>query len=170
MPRYDLKQLLEAVTEYRAHRLYVSPPVVLALASDPLVDSYDLGTVEAIISNGAPLGTSAIETAEQRIGAHLLLCAIHAMLAALVAVVSPSIQRKRLAADAQYIAQCPLTASTLCDSNACVRNSAIYVAVVTAASALSCLMCPIDCAACTFYWPLQTSLAPAASLYSRIAS
>jgi hypothetical protein len=31
--------------------------------------SYDLGTVEAIISNGAPLGTSAIETAEQRIGA-----------------------------------------------------------------------------------------------------
>lgn len=67
----EIEPFLEAVKRYRAHRLYVSPPWVLALATDPLVERYDLSTVEAIIVNGSPLGASVIENAERRTGAVL---------------------------------------------------------------------------------------------------
>ncbi|MEM1273187.1 MAG: AMP-binding protein [Pseudomonadota bacterium] len=56
MPRFDLPQFLELIQTYRATRLYIVPPVALALAKHPLVDDYDVSSVRTIFSGAAPLG------------------------------------------------------------------------------------------------------------------
>ena len=42
MPRFDLEQCLQALQKYRVTFANVVPPIVLALAKNPLVDKYDL--------------------------------------------------------------------------------------------------------------------------------
>ncbi|MCB0136560.1 MAG: AMP-binding protein, partial [Caldilineaceae bacterium] len=56
LPRFDLEASLKLIQEYRMRRLYFVPPIVLALAKHPLVDQYDLSSVEVILSGAAPLG------------------------------------------------------------------------------------------------------------------
>jgi acyl-CoA synthetase (AMP-forming)/AMP-acid ligase II len=56
MPRFDLGQLLANVQRHRVTVLVVPPPVMAALAGHPLVDRYDLSSLELVVSGGAPLG------------------------------------------------------------------------------------------------------------------
>jgi 4-coumarate--CoA ligase len=56
MPRFDLEMFLRLIQDHRATRLYIVPPVALALAKHPLVDQFDLSSVEEIFSGAAPLG------------------------------------------------------------------------------------------------------------------
>ena len=42
LPRFDLEQFLRVHQDYRITRSFVAPPIVLALAKHPLVDSFDL--------------------------------------------------------------------------------------------------------------------------------
>jgi acyl-CoA synthetase (AMP-forming)/AMP-acid ligase II len=56
MPRFDLEGFLENVQEHRVTRAYVVPPIVLALATHPIVDRYDLSSLELVVSGAAPLG------------------------------------------------------------------------------------------------------------------
>ena len=56
MPRFDLVQFLTLAQEHRATRLWVVPPIVLALAKHPIVDDYDLSAVRGVLSGAAPLG------------------------------------------------------------------------------------------------------------------
>jgi len=69
MPRFDLEQYLGLVQEHRATRLFVVPPMVLALAKQPVVDQYDLSSVKSLFSGAAPLGPELAEEAHRRIGA-----------------------------------------------------------------------------------------------------
>ena len=42
MPRFDLEQFLAVLQDYRVTRAAVVPPIVLALAKQPMVDRFDL--------------------------------------------------------------------------------------------------------------------------------
>ena len=56
LPRFELGAFLRAVQDYGVTRASVVPPIVLALASDELVDDYDLSSLRVLISAAAPLG------------------------------------------------------------------------------------------------------------------
>jgi len=68
MPRFDLEQYLDLVTRYRTPRLWIVPPVALALAKHPLVDGYDLSCVEQVNSAAAPLGADVAKAMGARLG------------------------------------------------------------------------------------------------------
>ena len=55
LPRYELPALLEAIQRHRVTVVAVPPPVLAALAGDPAAGRYDLSSVEAIVSGGAPV-------------------------------------------------------------------------------------------------------------------
>jgi 4-coumarate--CoA ligase len=69
MPRFDLVEYLSLVERYRATRLYAVPPMVLALARQPIVDDYDLSSVRSILCGAAPLGADLEADVVARIGA-----------------------------------------------------------------------------------------------------
>jgi acyl-CoA synthetase (AMP-forming)/AMP-acid ligase II len=54
--RFDLERFLDLIQQHRATFIAVPPPIMAALAHHPMVESYDLSSLEAIISGGAPLG------------------------------------------------------------------------------------------------------------------
>jgi acyl-CoA synthetase (AMP-forming)/AMP-acid ligase II len=55
LPRFDLGQFLRLHQDYGATRAVVAPPMVLALAKDPLVDEFDLSRLTLLNSGAAPL-------------------------------------------------------------------------------------------------------------------
>ncbi|UYV38591.1 AMP-binding protein [Rhodobacteraceae bacterium D3-12] len=67
MPRFDLEMFLDLSARYRTRRMYVVPPVMIALAKHPLVDQYDLSTVEQINSGAAPLGGDVTDDVAKRL-------------------------------------------------------------------------------------------------------
>jgi acyl-CoA synthetase (AMP-forming)/AMP-acid ligase II len=67
LPRFDLVTYLETVQEHRIGHLFVAPPLALALAKHPLVDSYDLGSVELVTSAAAPLGRELAQDVADRL-------------------------------------------------------------------------------------------------------
>ncbi len=69
MPRFDLEMFLKLIQEHRATRLYIVPPVALALAKHPLVDQYDVSSVTQIFSGAAPLGAEIESAVGARFGA-----------------------------------------------------------------------------------------------------
>ena len=44
------------IVVFQIHSLYLVPPVITFLSKHPLVDNYDLTSVDTIISGAAPLG------------------------------------------------------------------------------------------------------------------
>jgi acyl-CoA synthetase (AMP-forming)/AMP-acid ligase II len=68
LPRFDLTSFLRALQDYRVTRAYVVPPIVLALANNPLVDEFDLSSLRWILSGGAPLDNDLIRRCEERLG------------------------------------------------------------------------------------------------------
>jgi acyl-CoA synthetase (AMP-forming)/AMP-acid ligase II len=50
MPRFDLEQFLSLTEQYRARRLWIVPPVAIALAKHPIVDRFDLSSVQSVLS------------------------------------------------------------------------------------------------------------------------
>ena len=55
VPRFELPTVLDLVRRHRVTVLVIPPPVALALARHPLVDAYDLSSVELIACGGAAL-------------------------------------------------------------------------------------------------------------------
>ncbi|MEM9319807.1 MAG: AMP-binding protein [Pseudomonadota bacterium] len=69
MPRFDLEQFLGLIEKHRATRLYIVPPVALALAKHPMVEDFDVSSVKVIFSGAAPLGPETEELVGARMGA-----------------------------------------------------------------------------------------------------
>ena len=46
MPRFELAEFLRVIQDYRITRAWVVPPIVLAMAKHPLVDEFDLSSLE----------------------------------------------------------------------------------------------------------------------------
>jgi acyl-CoA synthetase (AMP-forming)/AMP-acid ligase II len=68
MPRFDLDDYLALVQEHRATKAHLVPPIVLALAKSPVVERYDLSSLELVNSGAAPLSAELQQAAAQRIG------------------------------------------------------------------------------------------------------
>lgn len=56
LPRFDLPLFLQICQDHKSRRMWIVPPVALALAKHPLIDDYDLSSIEQVFSGAAPLG------------------------------------------------------------------------------------------------------------------
>ncbi|GGM69649.1 4-coumarate--CoA ligase [Longimycelium tulufanense] len=68
MPRFDLAEFLRVIAEYRTDRVYIAPPVAVALAKHPLVDNYDLSALRLLLSGAAPLDADLAAAVRSRLG------------------------------------------------------------------------------------------------------
>jgi acyl-CoA synthetase (AMP-forming)/AMP-acid ligase II len=68
LPRFELEPFLKAVQQYRVTRTLLVPPVIVALAKQPVVDQYDLSSLNTILVGAAPLGESVAQACSERIG------------------------------------------------------------------------------------------------------
>jgi acyl-CoA synthetase (AMP-forming)/AMP-acid ligase II len=68
MPRFDLPTFLGLVQEHRATGAYLVPPIVLALAKHPVVEEYDLSSLQWVLSGAAPLGKDVAAALSDRLG------------------------------------------------------------------------------------------------------
>jgi acyl-CoA synthetase (AMP-forming)/AMP-acid ligase II len=68
MPRFDLEGCLKLVETHRATKAHLVPPIVLALAKSPLVERYDLSSLQLVNSGAAPLSAEVAEAAAKRVG------------------------------------------------------------------------------------------------------
>lgn len=67
MPRFDLVGALELIQENGITHFFAVPPMILALAKQPIIDNYDLSSLEMVMSGAAPLGAELAEEAATRI-------------------------------------------------------------------------------------------------------
>jgi acyl-CoA synthetase (AMP-forming)/AMP-acid ligase II len=72
LPRFDLEQFLRAHQDYRITRSFVAPPIVLALARHPLVDSFDLSHLRLVNSGAAPLKAELAAECSKRLGCDVI--------------------------------------------------------------------------------------------------
>ena len=67
MPRFDLELFLRINQDYKAQRMWIVPPVALALAKHPMIDQFDLSSVEQVFSGAAPLGAELSNAVQDRL-------------------------------------------------------------------------------------------------------
>jgi acyl-CoA synthetase (AMP-forming)/AMP-acid ligase II len=72
LPRFDLGHFLQAIQQYRINKSAAAPPILLQLATNPLVDEYDLSSLEALYWGGAPLVPDIEEEVARRLGCAVL--------------------------------------------------------------------------------------------------
>lgn len=72
LTQFDAVAYLEAIVRYKASLLYVVPPVAGLLARHPVVDHYDVSSVEVIVSGAASLDQQVGEQLAARLGARIL--------------------------------------------------------------------------------------------------
>jgi acyl-CoA synthetase (AMP-forming)/AMP-acid ligase II len=72
VPRFDLREFLRVIQDYRITRAWVAPPIVLALAKEPLVDEFDLSSLEFMLSGAAPLSAELEVACGKRLGCRML--------------------------------------------------------------------------------------------------
>jgi 4-coumarate--CoA ligase len=72
VPRFDLEQFLTLAQDHAIKRAFIVPPIVLALAKHPLVDSFDLSALSQLFSGAAPLGADLAEEAATRLGVEVV--------------------------------------------------------------------------------------------------
>ncbi|QBJ96565.1 4-coumarate--CoA ligase family protein [Rhodococcus sp. ABRD24] len=58
MPKFDLVEFLRIVAEQRCSYIFIAPPIAVALAKHPLVDQYDLSSINMVFSGAAPLDSA----------------------------------------------------------------------------------------------------------------
>ncbi len=71
LPRFDLAQALSVLAAERVEKLFVAPPVVVALAKHPMVADHDLSALRFMLSGAAPLGGDVAQAASARLGAEV---------------------------------------------------------------------------------------------------
>jgi len=71
MPRFELGEFLRVIQDYRITRAYVVPPIVLALAKHPLVDEFDLSSLQFMLSGAAPLSAELEVACGKRLGCRM---------------------------------------------------------------------------------------------------
>jgi acyl-CoA synthetase (AMP-forming)/AMP-acid ligase II len=71
MPRFELREFLRVIQDHRITRAFVVPPIVLALAKHPLVDEFDLSSLELINSGAATLSPELEVACGERLGCRI---------------------------------------------------------------------------------------------------
>lgn len=72
LPRFDLEQFLQVHQDHKITRSFVAPPIVVAMAKHPIVDSYDLSNVKQVFSGAAPLSAELAAEAGGRLGCEVV--------------------------------------------------------------------------------------------------
>lgn len=72
MPKFDLDEFLRLIHEQKISFLYIAPPMAVALAKHPAVDSIDTSSVRAVLSGAAPLDEALGEAVKARLGCGML--------------------------------------------------------------------------------------------------
>ncbi|GAA4397027.1 4-coumarate--CoA ligase family protein [Tsukamurella soli] len=72
LPKFDLVEFLTTIRDRRITYAFIAPPVAVALAKHPIVDSYDLSSLRVVVSGAAPLDETLGEALVQRLGIRLL--------------------------------------------------------------------------------------------------
>ncbi|TDW30044.1 AMP-binding protein [Cryobacterium psychrophilum] len=72
MAKFDLTEFLRIIQDERCSYVFIAPPIAVALAKHPLVDSYDLSSVHTILSGAAPLSGALAEAVATRLGCRIL--------------------------------------------------------------------------------------------------
>ena len=72
LPRFDLELFLRLIQTHKVAKVFVVPPVVLALAKHPLIDSFDLSTLRAVFSGAAPLGAELSNACAARLNCEVI--------------------------------------------------------------------------------------------------
>ena len=67
LPRFDFPQFLQTMQDYHVTVGYMAPPIMLAMAKQPIVDNYNLSSLRVMVTAAAPLGKEIQETCERRL-------------------------------------------------------------------------------------------------------
>jgi len=57
VPAFEFSSFLTYIQTYKMTKLYLVPPVIVRLVKDSLTESYNLSSLQQIISGAAPLGS-----------------------------------------------------------------------------------------------------------------
>jgi acyl-CoA synthetase (AMP-forming)/AMP-acid ligase II len=68
IPRFEFVQFLQLVQNHRVTHAFLVPPIVLALAKQPVVDDYDLSSLKTIHCGAAPLSVEIARACATRLG------------------------------------------------------------------------------------------------------
>ncbi len=68
MPSFDLTGFLANIAEHKCTYAFIAPPVAVALAKHPLIDEYDLSSLQGIMSGAAPLDADLGYAVAERLG------------------------------------------------------------------------------------------------------
>ncbi len=68
MPRFDLVEFLGLMQDHKVTKAFLVPPILVALAKHPLIDTYDLSHLKRIVSGAAPLGDDLAGAVHKRLG------------------------------------------------------------------------------------------------------
>ncbi len=71
MPRFDLERFLTVISKHQCTYVFIAPPVAIALAKHPMVDTFHLSSVHSIISGAAPLDRELAQAVRNRLGCHV---------------------------------------------------------------------------------------------------
>ncbi|MFD0441367.1 4-coumarate--CoA ligase family protein [Streptomyces chartreusis] len=72
MPRFDLSEFLGSIQEHRVTYGFIAPPVAVALAKHPMVDTYDLSSLRVVMSGAAPLDAELGTAVAERLNVQML--------------------------------------------------------------------------------------------------
>ena len=72
MGSFDLEEFLATIANHKVTVAYIAPPVAVALAKHPLVDSYDMSTLRAVLSGAAPLDEELGHAVADRLGCRVV--------------------------------------------------------------------------------------------------
>ena len=72
MPRFDLELFLQISQDHKARRMWIVPPVALALAKHPIIDNYDLTSVDQVFCGAAPMGEELSNAVAARLNCEML--------------------------------------------------------------------------------------------------
>ncbi|WNG94644.1 AMP-binding protein [Mycobacterium sp. ITM-2016-00318] len=72
MGSFDLEEFLATIANHKVTVAYIAPPVAVALAKHPLVNSYDMSTLRAVLSGAAPLDEELGHAVADRLGCRVV--------------------------------------------------------------------------------------------------
>jgi acyl-CoA synthetase (AMP-forming)/AMP-acid ligase II len=72
MPSFDLAEFLGNIAEHKCTVAFIAPPVAVALAKHPLVDEYDLSSLNTVMSGAAPLDADLGHAVSKRLGCRVV--------------------------------------------------------------------------------------------------
>jgi acyl-CoA synthetase (AMP-forming)/AMP-acid ligase II len=72
MPSFDLAEFLSNIEKYRCAAVFIVPPIAVALAKHPVVDSYDLSSLRTVLCGAAPLDEDLGHAVAARLGCEVV--------------------------------------------------------------------------------------------------